>query len=119
MQVILTILADIGRFIRARLVFLFVIPAVLLALLVSLAVVLVCVIVDPVKALVVALASDKMGNAALNGNPKQSVSYRAYVARQKGYPWGCVLCKIFGWIDHNHCDNTVSEPDQPAVPPTH
>jgi hypothetical protein len=62
---------------------------------------------DPDKAWVMAVAHDQLGNAALNGNPDETVSSRADRARAAGRRWGCLLCKFLEWLDRNHCQRSA------------
>jgi hypothetical protein len=63
----------------------------------------VCVIVNPRRAWVIAVAHDQLANAAANGNPDETVSSRAHRARVEGRLWGCLLCRALDWVQTEHC----------------
>lgn len=50
---------------------------------------------------------DNVGNAFTGGDYRETISSRAAKARNEGKPWGCVLCKLLGAVDKNHCDNAL------------
>ena len=62
---------------------------------------------NPSKAWVLAIAHDQLGNAALNGDPDETVSSRANRARSEGRRWGCVLCRILDWLQPDHCRDSA------------
>lgn len=102
---------------RAVTVFL-VIPAVLFAILVTLPILAITAIIDPEKCLRIALGYDRAGNAAFNGDPRQTISYRASTAMSEGKQWGCILCKALDAVDPNHCQNAVLPDTAPFDPAT-
>lgn len=64
-----------------------------------------CIVKNPAKAWVLAIAHDQLMNAAANGDPDKTISHRANLARREGRRWGCLLCKVLDWLDPNHCEN--------------
>lgn len=52
-------------------------------------------------------AFDRVGNTALNGNPKETISSRAYRGVLENKEVWCVLCKILDDIQANHCKNSA------------
>ena len=59
------------------------------------------------KAMRILVALDQLANAVLNGYPDETISSRAAKAARRGHKWGCVLCKILGWIDKDHCEKVI------------
>lgn len=55
----------------------------------------------------IAVALDRVDNAASGGTDTETISSRAYRAQQEGKPWGCVLCKILDNIQKDHCKNSA------------
>jgi len=55
------------------------------------------------------LAFDRVGNAALNGDPDESISSRAYRDSHEGKRVFCILCKILDRIQKNHCKNSAGK----------
>lgn len=47
---------------------------------------------------------DTLCNSILGGSPYETISLRSALARDKGKPLGCLLCKVLGWFQANHCD---------------
>jgi len=60
----------------------------------------------PATALRIAIGFDQLGNVALNGDPDETISSRAARARDEKRRWGCVLCKVLDWLDHDHCNKS-------------
>jgi hypothetical protein len=81
-------------------------PLFLLAVAVALTRYVWAVFTAPTRALALALAFDRLGNAATNGADTETISSRADKARQNGRMWGCILCKFLDGIDANHCQNS-------------
>lgn len=52
------------------------------------------------------LGFDHAGNAAINGDPKESISSRSYRGFIEGKPSWCILCKILDAIEKDHCKNS-------------
>lgn len=51
---------------------------------------------------------DQAGNTLAGGSPNETISERAAKARNEGREWGCLLCKMLGWINPGHCDNALT-----------
>ena len=64
------------------------------------------VFTSPARALVIAVAFDRMANAALNGDGTETISSRAARARDDQHPWACVLCRVLDWLDNDHCNRS-------------
>jgi hypothetical protein len=64
---------------------------------------------NPDKAWVMAVAHDQLGNAAMNGDPDETVSSRANRARSVGRRWGCILCGLLDRLDPNHCRKSAGK----------
>ena len=54
-----------------------------------------------------AILLDEAVNTVAGGSPNETISERAAKARNAGRKWGCVLCKLLGWINPGHCDNSL------------
>lgn len=52
----------------------------------------------------VVIAFDHFANAIFRGLPGQTISARAYTARQDRKVWGCVLCRFLDWLEADHCE---------------
>lgn len=63
----------------------------------------------PDRAYMLAVVFDRLGNAATNGNPLETVSSRAGRARAEGRRWGCILCGLLDWIDKHHCERFIEQ----------
>ncbi|HJQ13076.1 MAG TPA: hypothetical protein VJ840_18735 [Gemmatimonadaceae bacterium] len=50
-------------------------------------------------------------NTALGGDPGETLSSRAGKAARRGRAWGCILCKVLGWINTNHCEKAINLDD--------
>lgn len=66
---------------------------------------LVCIIAAPRsrRAFVLAIAYDRLANAATGGDVDETISSRANRARAEGRRWGCVLCCLLNRVDPDHC----------------
>jgi hypothetical protein len=84
-------------------------PFVLLATLVALVGYAITTLTTPKVAHNVAVALDQSANAALHGDPDETISSRAGKARRACRPWGCILCGILDRIDTNHCASSIEE----------
>ena len=62
---------------------------------------------NPAKALRIAVALDRAGNAAANGVETETLSSRANRARSEGRRWGCILCRWLDWLDPHHCRDSA------------
>lgn len=87
-----------------RLVLILLVPLMVLAVPVALLRYLWAVFTSPDRALRIAVGFDQLGNVALNGSEDETISSRAAGARDAGKRWGCVLCRVLGWLDKDHCD---------------
>lgn len=70
---------------------------------------LVCVASSPQKAKDIAVALDRAGNAAVNGDNRETISSRANRARSEGRAWGCVLCRLLDALSPNHCRDSAGK----------
>jgi hypothetical protein len=68
-----------------------------------------CVLTNPDKAVYIAIAIDRAGNAAANGDHSETISSRANRARAEGRRWACVLCRILDWIKKDHCRDSAGK----------
>lgn len=68
-----------------------------------------CVASAPDKAKDIAVALDRAGNAAINGNNTETISSRANRARTEGRRWGCVLCRLLDALSPNHCRDSAGK----------
>lgn len=59
----------------------------------------------------VLLALDMFGNVVFGGQPGDSISHRAAVARDGGRKWGCVLCWLLDCFIPHHCDQSIASFD--------
>ncbi|MCL2636564.1 MAG: hypothetical protein FWD50_08085 [Betaproteobacteria bacterium] len=62
---------------------------------------------NPDRAWLIAIAYDRLANAAANDHLPQTISSRAYKAKTVGKRWGCWLCKVLDWFDPGHCAASV------------
>jgi hypothetical protein len=65
------------------------------------------IITNTERAWTIALAYDRLGNAAANDDTVQTVSSRAEKARRAGKRWGCALCRLLDQIDPGHCERSI------------
>ena len=63
------------------------------------------------RALRIAVGGDQMLNAAWGGSEDETISSRAAKGTAKGIWHWCLLCKVLGWIDAQHCQRSM-EPDE-------
>jgi hypothetical protein len=63
--------------------------------------------VDSQRAWMAAKAFDRVGNVALGGTDKETVSSHAWRAEQEGQRWGCVLCKLLDRVQKDHCKDSA------------
>lgn len=62
------------------------------------------IVFDDKRAWDMMVAYDRFANAALNGDPKQTLSERAYFGMQRGsVPW-CLLCRLLSLFHKDHCE---------------
>lgn len=84
-------------------------PFVFLAALVAIAGFVITTVTTPKVAHNVAVGLDQSANAALHGDPDETISGRAGKARRQGVKWGCILCGILDRIDKNHCASSIED----------
>ncbi len=59
---------------------------------------------------------DVLGNVVLfNGDPHETISDRAALARFRGKRWGCILCRMLEKINPGHCDRALQLVDTPLA----
>lgn len=54
-------------------------------------------------ALRVLIAADQMLNALLGGDPDETISDSLYRHQLEGKRFACVLCRLFGLFEREHC----------------
>lgn len=64
------------------------------------------IFINPEKAIAIMVALDRAGNAAVNGDNRETISSRAYRAMTEGRAWGCVLCKMLDVVKKDHCKDS-------------
>lgn len=57
----------------------------------------------------IAIAYDRLGNAATNDDTVQTISSRAEKARRDGKRWGCWLCRLLDQLQPDHCKNSIEK----------
>lgn len=55
-----------------------------------------------------AILLDEAANTVFGGSPNETISERAAKARNAGRRWGCILCRVLGWINPGHCDTALT-----------
>lgn len=65
------------------------------------------IMTNPDRTWTIALAYDRLGNAAANDDQVQTVSSRAEKARRDGNQWGCWLCRMLDRVDPGHCARSI------------
>lgn len=93
--------------IAERLILLGMAPFVFLAAIVAVLGYAITTVTTPRIAFNTALSLDQAANAALHGDPDESISSRAGKAKKRGDRWGCVLCRLLDWIVPNHCEGAI------------
>lgn len=63
------------------------------------------------RAVRVFVGADQTLNAALGGSEDETISSRAAKGTANGIWHWCLLCKVLGWIDAQHCQRSM-EPDE-------
>lgn len=53
------------------------------------------------------VALDQLLNALLGGDEDETLSSRLAKDARRGRFVGCVLCKVLGWIDKDHCEKAI------------
>lgn len=84
-------------------------PLVLLAAFVAVIGYVITTITTPSVAFNIALSQDQAANAALHGDPDESISSRAGKAKRRGDRWGCILCKLLDAVVPHHCAGAIEE----------
>ena len=51
---------------------------------------------------------DQTLNAALGGDPDETISSRAHRAQIAGQWWGCTLCRVLDVLHKDHCKNSAN-----------
>ncbi|WP_054287045.1 hypothetical protein [Gulbenkiania mobilis] len=59
------------------------------------------------RAVRVAVAMDQAANAALGGSEDETISSRAAKGTAQGIWHWCLLCRVLGWIDAQHCQRSL------------
>lgn len=59
----------------------------------------------------VLLGLDEFANTLTGGQPGDTISHRAAVARNNGERWGCWLCAFLNLFQADHCDKTIAAYD--------
>ncbi len=54
---------------------------------------------------------DMLCNVIIGGQPGDTMSYRAAVARANGSRFGCIFCKFLDLFQQNHCSITMASDD--------
>lgn len=68
---------------------------------------LTCIFTNVDKAWNIALMIDETCNVGANGEVQTTISARAGRAQNDHKMWGCILCRILGWIQPHHCDRAM------------
>jgi hypothetical protein len=53
------------------------------------------------------VAIDQLLNALTGGDEDETLSSRLGKDARRGRFVGCVLCKVLGWIDKDHCEKAI------------
>ena len=67
------------------------------------------VLVNPnsTRAYRVLIGFDQIANAATGGSEDETISSRANRARMNNQTWGCILCRMLGTIQKDHCKKSA------------
>lgn len=57
----------------------------------------------------IVLGKDQTFNATIGGDHKETLSRRAARAQIRGEKWGCILCKLLGYAEKDHCEKSLEE----------
>lgn len=49
---------------------------------------------------------DRVGNVAIGGDDRETVSSHAYRMSLENQRWGCVLCRLLDRVEKNHCEKS-------------
>ncbi len=55
----------------------------------------------------VIVAFNQLLNAITGGDEDETMSSRLGKDARRGKPVGCILCKVLGWIDEDHCEKAI------------
>lgn len=50
---------------------------------------------------------DRVGNVAIGGDDRETISSHANTARTERRRWGCWLCALLDKVERDHCANSV------------
>lgn len=64
----------------------------------------------------VLVAVDQLGNALTGGEPDETISYRAAVARAAGSVPACWLCQFLDLFQADHCTKVMQNRNTRALP---
>ena len=56
-----------------------------------------------------AISHDQLANTAFGGDPDETISSRAGMARRDGKRWACILCRLLDRFDPNHCEKSIGQ----------
>ena len=65
------------------------------------------IIVGSPRAHRIAMAYDRVGNAATGGNEMETISHRAARGAGEGNKGWCLLCRLLDRIDSDHCKKSA------------
>ncbi|MDE2469172.1 MAG: hypothetical protein KGL35_10645 [Bradyrhizobium sp.] len=91
-------------------------PIIALGLLFTALRYLTCIFTNPEKGWHIAYMVDEACNVDANGRVNWTISARAANARNRGQAWGCILCRILGWIQPGHCDTALKDEAATILP---
>jgi len=61
------------------------------------------------RAWTIALAYDRVGNAATGGSDKELITERAARGTKEGNRGWCLLCRLLDKVDPNHCEKSAGK----------
>lgn len=64
---------------------------------------LLAILVGSRRAVRMAIAYDRLGNAATGGLDTETISSRSNRGTSEGNRGWCLLCRVLDWIDRDHC----------------
>jgi len=64
----------------------------------------------------VLIGIDQTVNAAMAGDPDETISSRAGKAAREGKRWGCVLCRFLDLFEKNHCEISIEDDEGDPTP---
>ncbi|MDN4056346.1 hypothetical protein QPK32_25085 [Massilia sp. YIM B02763] len=95
------------RFVGKRLGLLVILVACQLAHVLATTWMLFAILAGSDRAWTIAIGYDQLANATTGGNPDETISSRANRAWKENEVWGCVLCRLLGWLDKDHCSKSA------------